>query len=103
MHDLLLAHQDALTLEDLGGYARQLGLDQARFSDDLESRRFALGVARDVQSAEASGVAGTPTFFINGRRHYGATTSTPSPPHSAPHSRRSNHRNQDDPPRLPRD
>ena len=25
----------------------------------------------DVESADASGVAGTPTFFINGRRHYG--------------------------------
>jgi protein-disulfide isomerase len=25
-----------------------------------------------VASADASGVAGTPTFFINGRRHYGA-------------------------------
>jgi protein-disulfide isomerase len=29
-------------------------------------------VARDVESADSSGVAGTPTFFINGRRHYGA-------------------------------
>ena len=72
MHDMLLAHQDALTVEDLLAYARQLGLDQARFSDDVESRRFALRVARDVQSADDSGVAGTPTFFINGRRHYGA-------------------------------
>jgi hypothetical protein len=25
-----------------------------------------------VESADASGVAGTPTFFVNGRRHYGA-------------------------------
>jgi protein-disulfide isomerase len=29
-------------------------------------------VDRDVASADASGVAGTPTFFINGRRHRGA-------------------------------
>lgn len=29
-------------------------------------------VARDVESAELSGVSGTPAFFINGRRHYGA-------------------------------
>ena len=72
MHDLLLAHQDALTLPDLREYARQLGLDQDRFSDDLDLRRFALRVARDVESADASGVAGTPTFFVNGRRHYGA-------------------------------
>jgi Na+/H+ antiporter NhaA len=72
MHDLLYAHQDALTVDDFLAYARQLGLDEDRFFDDLDSRRFALRVARDVQSADASGVAGTPTFFINGRRHYGA-------------------------------
>jgi protein-disulfide isomerase len=36
------------------------------------SRRFAMRVARDVESADESGVAGTPTFFVNGRRHYGA-------------------------------
>jgi protein-disulfide isomerase len=29
-------------------------------------------VAEDVDSADLSGVSGTPTFFINGRRHYGA-------------------------------
>jgi protein-disulfide isomerase len=29
-------------------------------------------VADDVESAQLSGVSGTPTFFINGRRHYGA-------------------------------
>jgi hypothetical protein len=29
-------------------------------------------VSRDVQSADQSGVAGTPTFFVNGMRHYGA-------------------------------
>ena len=72
MHDLLYAHQDALTVNDLLAYARQLGLDQDRFVGDLDSRRFALRVARDVESADASGVAGTPTFFINGRRHDGA-------------------------------
>jgi hypothetical protein len=29
-------------------------------------------VAKDVDSADLSGVSGTPTFFINGRRYYGA-------------------------------
>jgi Na+/H+ antiporter NhaA len=72
MHDLLLSNQDALTVEDLGAYARRLGLDEDRFLHDLDARRFALRVARDVESADASGVAGTPTFFVNGRRHYGA-------------------------------
>jgi protein-disulfide isomerase len=72
MHDLLLSRQDALGVDDLIGYAAELGLDVERFTDDLLSRRYAMRVARDVESADSSGVAGTPTFFINGRRHYGA-------------------------------
>jgi Na+/H+ antiporter NhaA len=72
MHDLLLDHQDSLTLDDLVDYAERLGLDVDRFSEDLLSRRHAMRVARDIESADESGVAGTPTFFINGRRHYGA-------------------------------
>jgi Na+/H+ antiporter NhaA len=72
MHDQLLDHQDALTPLDLGRYAEKLGLDTARFWDELRDRRHAAGVAEDVASADASGVAGTPTFFINGRRHEGA-------------------------------
>jgi Na+/H+ antiporter NhaA len=72
MHDLLLEHQDALTAGDLGHYAEQLGLDRERFWEDLRRRAHAPRIAEDVSSADASGVAGTPTFFINGRRHHGA-------------------------------
>ncbi|MEV5546453.1 Na+/H+ antiporter NhaA [Streptomyces sp. NPDC052309] len=72
MHDLLLKRQDALSVQDLMGYAREIGLDLARFRDDLEHHRGARRVAEDVDSADLSGVSGTPTFFINGRRHYGA-------------------------------
>src|SRR6185436_19440532 len=72
MHDLLLAHQDALDADDLMGYAQQLGLDLDRFLEDLDTRAGASRVADDVDSADLSGVTGTPTFFINGRRHYGA-------------------------------
>jgi Na+/H+ antiporter NhaA len=71
MHDRLLDHQDALAPVDLYRHASELGLDLDRFSDDLRHRRFAHRVAADVQSADASGVSGTPTFFINGRRHQG--------------------------------
>jgi Na+/H+ antiporter NhaA len=72
MHDLLLAHQDELGASDLGRYAEELGLDLERFWDELRRREHAPRVAEDVASADASGVAGTPTFFINGRRHQGA-------------------------------
>jgi Na+/H+ antiporter NhaA len=72
MHDLLLEHQDALEPSDLVGYAEQLGLDVERFTEALREHAGAARVAEDVDSADLSGVSGTPTFFINGRRHYGA-------------------------------
>ncbi len=72
MHDLLLAHQDALELQDLQAHAAELGLDLDRFNDDLRRHSSAARIAADVESAAASGVLGTPTFFVNGRRHHGA-------------------------------
>jgi Na+/H+ antiporter NhaA/predicted DsbA family dithiol-disulfide isomerase len=72
MHDLLLGNQGALRLPDLIGYAEQLGLDIERFTNALRAHAGAARVAEDVDSADLSGVSGTPTFFINGRRHYGA-------------------------------
>jgi Na+/H+ antiporter NhaA len=72
MHDKLLEHQDALEETDLAGYAEELGIDSERFSEYLRERRGANRIADDVDGADLSGVTGTPTFFINGRRHYGA-------------------------------
>jgi Na+/H+ antiporter NhaA len=71
-HDLLLEHQDALEPDNLVGYARTLALDVDRFADDLERRAGAGRIAEDVDGADLSSVSGTPTFFVNGRRHYGA-------------------------------
>jgi protein-disulfide isomerase len=72
MHDLLFDHQDALRPGDLVRYAGQLGLDVERFRNELRRHAGAARVAEDVDSADLSGVSGTPTFFINGRRHHGA-------------------------------
>lgn len=72
MHDVLLEHGGALAPPDLVRYAGELGLDVERFRDDLRRRVYAPRVAEDVATADASGVAGTPTFFVNGRRHHGA-------------------------------
>jgi protein-disulfide isomerase len=72
MHDRLLGSQDELTVRDLKGYAEELELDTERFWDELRRRQHADRIADDVASADASGVAGTPSFFINGRRHQGA-------------------------------
>jgi Na+/H+ antiporter NhaA len=72
MHDLLLRHQDELRPTHLRRYAEQIGLDLDRFRDELRRREHYQRIAEDVASADASGVAGTPSFFINGRRHEGA-------------------------------
>jgi Na+/H+ antiporter NhaA len=72
MHDVLLEHQDSLGFRDLLGYAARLGLDVERFEEDLRTRTGAGRIAQDVDSADLSAVSGTPTFFINGLRHYGA-------------------------------
>jgi protein-disulfide isomerase len=72
MHDALHANADALQLPDLVRYAREIGLDTATFERDVRAGTYSRRVARDVASAEASGVAGTPTFFINDERYTGA-------------------------------
>jgi Na+/H+ antiporter NhaA len=72
MHDLLLQHQQELRPVHLVRYAADLGLDVDRFREDLRRRVGAARVAEDLDSAGSSGVAGTPTFFVNGRRQYGA-------------------------------
>ncbi|HZO96707.1 MAG TPA: Na+/H+ antiporter NhaA [Gaiellaceae bacterium] len=72
MYDLLLTHQGALDRTDLLGYAGELGLDLGRFAEDLDAHAGAARIAEDVDGADLSGVSGTPTFFVNGRRHYGA-------------------------------
>jgi Na+/H+ antiporter NhaA len=72
MHDLLLDHQGDLKPSDLEAYAEGLGLDLVRYRDDLRRHAHAPRIEEDVDSADVSGVTGTPTFFVNDRRHEGA-------------------------------
>jgi Na+/H+ antiporter NhaA len=72
MHDTLMDHQGALNVSDLIRYAGELGLNVAKFTADLRKHVGAARVAEDVDSADMATVSGTPTFFINGIRHYGA-------------------------------
>ena len=72
MHDMLMDHQGALTARDLIGYAGELGLDTERFAADLRKHVGAGQIAEDIDSADLAAVSGTPTFFINGNRYYGA-------------------------------
>jgi protein-disulfide isomerase len=71
MHDLLLDDQDDLRPATLYRHAATLELDYERFNDALARRAEAPRIAEDVETADMSGVSGTPTFFVNGRRHQG--------------------------------
>ena len=72
MHDMLMDHQGALTFLDLMRYASELGLDTEKFGANLRKHAGAYRIAEDVDSADLASVSGTPTFFINGNRYYGA-------------------------------
>jgi protein-disulfide isomerase len=71
MHELLFHHQQALEDADLWRYADQLGLDRHRLAADLDGMTVWQPVQADADSALESGTRGTPTLFINGRRHLG--------------------------------
>jgi len=71
MHDTLLGHQGDLRASHIEAYAKEIGLDAERLITELHRRDYAARVSEDVASADESGVSGTPTFFVNGRRHYG--------------------------------
>ena len=71
MHDLLFSRQDRLERDDLLAHAGELGLDVDQFVVDLDDPALVDRLQRDVSSAAASGVRGTPTFFIGDRRHQG--------------------------------
>jgi Na+:H+ antiporter, NhaA family len=58
--------------EDLISYAAELGLDSDRVAAELDSGAHAARVQRDVDSGVASGVIGTPGFFIGGRQYSGS-------------------------------
>ena len=73
MHDQLFEHQDALDFSDVVHYAADLGLDLRQFEEDVRTHRFLARVRADLRSGAHSGVDGTPTLFLNGRRHQGGS------------------------------
>lgn len=72
MHNHLFSHQHALSQDELLAHSRALGLDLGRFEADLRDPELAARVRRDAISGLRSGVTGTPTFFVFGRRLDGA-------------------------------
>jgi thiol-disulfide isomerase/thioredoxin len=67
MHHTLFEHQDAMEPRDIEKYAKQIGLDLAKFKTDWESEETADRVSRDRKQGDVLALAGTPAIFINGR------------------------------------
>ncbi|WP_083808437.1 DsbA family protein [Granulicella tundricola] len=76
MHDLLFAHQSALTLADLHTYAQQLNLNLPAFDEAMSTHRLAGQVAADRALGLRAGVSGTPTFMVDGHLMVGARSLT---------------------------
>jgi Na+/H+ antiporter NhaA len=72
MRDRLITHQDDLELRGILAHAEAIGLDIEQLQAALRMRKAAGRIAEDVESADLSGVSGTPSFFINGHRHQDA-------------------------------
>jgi len=72
MHDRMYESRGALSRDDLIAYTAELGLDSERVAAELDSGAHAARVRRDLDSGIASGVMGTPAFFVGGRLHTGS-------------------------------
>jgi protein-disulfide isomerase len=68
MHDAIFANQHRLSVPLLIALAASLELSPMSLRDALADSRFAAKVQADFAGGVRSGVNGTPTFFINGRR-----------------------------------
>ncbi|SRR3989339_1828609 len=71
-HDKLFENQAALSVDNLKQYAKDLGLDTAKFNECLDSGKMKAEVMKDMDDGEKAGVSGTPAFFINGKLISGA-------------------------------
>lgn len=74
MHDLLFKHQTTLDLAKVKSFAQQIGLNMQKFEADLQSPEVAAFVAKDRSEGDQTGLTGTPTIFLNGRRYLGELT-----------------------------
>lgn len=71
-HDALFAAQPKLSRETMLEVGRDLGLDAERMAAEIDSGIHRPRIERDIDSAARSGATGTPSFFVNGKRHFGA-------------------------------
>lgn len=71
-HDTLYAKTPKLAEADLKAYAKDMGLESAKFDQCLASGKYRAAVQKDLAEGANLGLTGTPAFFINGREISGA-------------------------------
>ena len=72
MHDKIFADQKNLSLDAYKKYAKQLGMNVAKFEESIKSGRHKASIQADIAEAASLGSSGTPAFFVNGRFLSGA-------------------------------
>ena len=72
MHDKMFANQKALTTDNLEAWAKELGLNAAKFKKALADDKYGKRIQEQQALASSLGARGTPAFFINGRNLRGA-------------------------------
>jgi protein-disulfide isomerase len=71
-HDKAFANQQGLTEENLVAWAKEIGLDMAKFDAVRKDPATDKQIGEDMEMAGGIGIRGTPGFFINGRKIVGA-------------------------------
>jgi protein-disulfide isomerase len=68
MHDKIFANQRAIGPDNLQQYAREIGLDMAKFEHDMASPEVQQQINEEMQQGAKARVRGTPSLFVNGKR-----------------------------------
>jgi 2-hydroxychromene-2-carboxylate isomerase len=68
MARFILDHQDMLREQDLIAYAGSLGLDEHKFAEMLDQRRYSARADADVSDGFKRGIRGSPVVFVNSKR-----------------------------------
>ena len=69
IHDSIFEHQDQLNVKSLIHYSKVNGVDIGKLEEDMTSQQVLDKIEGDIDGGLRSGVNGTPTFFVNGRRY----------------------------------
>ncbi len=72
MHDMLYQNQRHLGYDYLVQYAEKIGLDTQQFEEKFQQPQYKEKIEQDLESGLRSGVNGTPSFFINGKKYEGS-------------------------------